>query len=70
MASDEKNSQRSSKAKQLFEKRKECLKEEIARAERLEYAYDGLVSDIDITELFSSGEKTEMRNLWVAVRSL
>jgi len=50
MASDEKNSQRSSKAKQFFEKRKEFLKEEIARAEKLEYAYDDLVSDI--TELF------------------
>ena len=61
MASDEKNSQRFSKAKQLFEKRKECLKEEIARAERLEHPYD---------DLFSSGEKIEMRNLWVAVRSL
>lgn len=67
MASDEKNFQRSSKANQLFEKRKECLKEEIARAERLEYAYDDLVSDF--TELFSSGEKIEMRNLWVAVRN-
>ena len=44
-----------------FEKRKECLKEEIARAERLEHPYD---------DLFSSGEKIEMRNLWVAVRSL
>ena len=53
--------------KQLFEKRKECLKDEIARAERLEYAYDDLVSDI--TELFSSGEKIQMKNLWVAVRS-
>ena len=67
MASDEKKIQRSSKAKQFFEKRKECLKEEIAKAERLEYAYDDLVSDI--TELFSSGEKIQMKNLWVAVRS-
>lgn len=57
MAKDERHAQRSLKAKQDFERKTEFLKNQIAKVEKLVFAYDDLFSDT--TELFSSGEKIE-----------
>ena len=57
VANDEPQEERSRKAKQLFEERQLKLRDLIADAEKFEFSYDDIISDI--TELFLSGEKME-----------
>ena len=54
VANDEPQEERSGKAKQLFEERQLKLRDLIADAEKFEFSYDDIISDI--TELFLSGE--------------
>ena len=57
VANDEPQEERLRKAKQLFEERQLKLRNLIADAEKFEFSYDNIISDI--TELFLSGEKME-----------
>ena len=57
VANGEPQEERSRKAKQLFEERQLQLRDLVANAEKFEYSYDDIISDI--TELFLSGEKME-----------
>ena len=57
VANDDPQEERSTKAKALFEERQLKLRDLVADAEKYEYSYDDIVSDI--TELFLSGEKME-----------
>ena len=57
VANDEPQEERSRKAKALFEERQLQLRDLVAEAEKFEYSYDDIISDI--TELFLSGEKME-----------
>ena len=57
VANDDPQEERSTKAKALFEERQLKLIGLVADAEKYEYSYDDIVSDI--TELFLSGEKME-----------
>ena len=57
VANEERQEERSARAKQLFEERQLKLKELVAEAEKDEFSYDDIISDI--TELFLSGEKME-----------
>ena len=57
VANDEPQEERSRKAKQLFEERQLQLRDLVADAEKFDYSYDDIISDI--TELFLSGEKME-----------
>ena len=50
VANDEPQEERSGKAKQLFEERQLKLRDLIADAEKFEFSYDDIISDI--TELF------------------
>ena len=57
VANTEPQEQRSRIAKQLFEERQLKLKDMVAGADKDEFSYDDIISDI--TELFLSGEKIE-----------
>ena len=68
VANAEPQEQRSRIAKQLFEERQLKLRDLVADADKDEFSYDDIISDI--TELFLSGEKMERnQNLWEAVQS-
>ena len=57
VANTEPQEQRSRIAKQLFEERQLKLRDMVADADKDEFSYDDIISDI--TELFLSGEKIE-----------
>ena len=57
VANAEPQEQRSMTAKQLFEERQLKLRDLVAEADKDEFSYDDIISDI--TELFLSGEKME-----------
>ena len=57
VANSEPQEQRSRAAKQLFEERQLMLRDLVANADKDEFSYDDIISDI--TELFLSGEKIE-----------
>ena len=57
VANTEPQEQRSMRAKQLFEERQLKLRDMVADADKDEFSYDDIISDI--TELFLSGEKME-----------
>ena len=57
VANEEPQEERSRKAKANFEERQLQLRNLVADADKFEYSYDDIVSDI--TELFLSGEKME-----------
>ena len=57
VANAEPQEQRSMRAKQLFEERQLKLRDMVADADKDEFSYDDIISDI--TELFLSGEKME-----------
>ena len=57
VANEEPQGERSMRAKQLFEERQLKLRDLVADAEKDEFSYDDIISDI--TELFLSGEKME-----------
>ena len=57
VANEEPQEERSTRAKQLFEERQLKLRDLVAEAEKDEFSYDDIISDI--TELFLSGEKME-----------
>ena len=55
MANDERNGQRSRKAKEDFDERKKVLQDQVPLSEKDEYGYDDLIRDI--SELLLSGER-------------